>query len=85
MIKTGYDLGFLKVEVDIFRLIDQVAVGHLDGHGPLQVVIVALVDCAKRTFPKDLDDPESANSVRMSEELNHAWFATCRRAYNPPS
>ena len=50
MVEAGYDLGFLQIEFYVFRLINQAAVGNLNGNLPLQRLVVGPIDRTKRTL-----------------------------------
>ena len=57
MVEVGDGAGFGQVGFGVFGASHQLAVRHLDGHGPLQLVVVGQVDEAEAALAQDSLDP----------------------------
>ena len=42
--RLGEDAGFVQVRLDILGASDSFGVGHLDGHGAVEVIVVSQID-----------------------------------------
>jgi hypothetical protein len=64
MIKVGDGAGFGEIRVGIFRLRDQLGVRHLDGHVPVQLLILSQIDKAEAPVSQDVLDPVATDPLR---------------------
>jgi hypothetical protein len=65
MIEVGYRAGFGEILLGIFGFRDPPGVWHLDGHGPVQLLILSQINQAEAPFSQDLLDPVSTNPLQV--------------------
>ena len=65
VIEVGDGAGFGQVGFGIFGSIHQLAMRHLDGHEPLQLVVVGQVDEAEAALAQHLLDPVATDVLRL--------------------
>ena len=64
MIEVGDGAGFGQIGFGITRLSNQPSMGHLDRHGPLQLLVVSEVDEAEAAFAEDFLHQVATNLLR---------------------
>src|SRR5262249_35739819 len=64
MVEAGDGAGFGQVGFGVTRPSDKPGVRHLDGHEPLQLLVVGQVDDAEATLAQDFLHPVATNLLR---------------------
>ena len=65
MIEIGDGAGFGQIGLGIFGLRDQLGVRHLDGDGPVQLLVVGQIDEAEAAFAQHLLDAVATDPLGM--------------------
>ena len=65
VVEVGDGAGFGQIGFGVFGPSHQLAVRHLDGDEPLQLVVVGQVDEAEAAFAQDLLDPVATDPLGM--------------------
>jgi hypothetical protein len=69
VIQIGDILGFGQVSFDIFGARNQLAVGHFDGNGTVELLILSLIDTSKAALAQELQD-SVATDLRWHSDSN---------------
>ena len=66
MLEPGEDLGLDEKRFDVLRRRDSFGVRHLDGDGPVELVIVCKIDAPEAALPEQPDDAIAADLDRIA-------------------
>jgi hypothetical protein len=61
MFETGYNASFGQIKLGVFGTDNPISVGHLDGHGAAELVIMRQINQPESTFAEQLDDPVASD------------------------